>query len=281
VRVAPTGEAVIAGRAEPGASVSVLDGEREVASITADQNGEWALTLDRPLGPGNHELGLDAKSTRGGTEQKSSGVVVVMVPERKPQTAGAAALPLAVLVPRAGEGPVKALQVPGATPSAVDQGAAGAPTGGAGGSRTLIIQVVQYDGAGHLSVSGRAPANGRVLLYLDNAPVGDVRADAKGDWSSKVADPVAVGYHDLRGDLAGADGKVLRRTMLNFQRAEVPSTLGGGQFLVVQPGNSLWRIARLVYGQGPMYTEIYHANRNAIVDPNFIYPGQIVTVPPG
>jgi len=281
VRVAPSGEAVIAGRAEPGASVSVLDGEREVASITADQNGEWALTLDRPLGAGNHELSLDAKSTRGGTEQKSSGVVVVMVPERKPQTAGAAAQPLAVLVPRAGEGPVKALQVPGATPSAVDQGAAGAPTGGVGGSRTLIIQVVQYDGAGHLSVSGRAPANSRVLLYLDNAPVGDARVDAKGDWSSKVADPVAVGHHDLRGDLVGADGKVLRRAVLNFQRAEVPATLGSSQFLVVQPGNSLWRIARLVYGQGPMYTEIYHANRSAIVDPNVIYPGQIVAVPPG
>lgn len=281
MRVAPSGEAVIAGRAEPGASVSVLDGEREVASITADQNGEWALTLDRPLGAGNHELSLDAKSTRGGTEQKSSGVVVVMVPERKPQTAGAAAQPLAVLVPRAGEGPVKALQVPGATPSAVDQGAAGAPTGGVGGSRTLIIQVVQYDGAGHLSVSGRAPANSRVLLYLDNAPVGDARVDAKGDWSSKVADPVAVGHHDLRGDLVGADGKVLRRAVLNFQRAEVPATLGSSQFLVVQPGNSLWRIARLVYGQGPMYTEIYHANRSAIVDPNVIYPGQIVAVPPG
>jgi nucleoid-associated protein YgaU len=69
--------------------------------------------------------------------------------------------------------------------------------------------------------------------------------------------------------------------VLNFQRAEIPTALAGNQFLVVQPGNSLWRIARHVYGLGPLYTEIYHANRSEIVDPNIIYPGQIVTAPPG
>ena len=279
VRIAPTGEAVIAGRAEPGAAVAVLDRDQTIASVTADQNGEWVLTLEKPLAPGNHELALAAKSPGQADEQKSSGVVVVAVPERKTAQTGSTATgeqPLAVLMPREGQGAAKALQLPGAAA----QGAAPA-AGVSGGSRALVIEIVQYDGAGHLGVSGHAPANGRVLLYLDNAPIAEANADAKGDWSGKSNDPVTVGDHDLRGDLVGADGKVQRRVLLHFKRLEVPATLADNQFLVVQPGNSLWRIARHVYGQGPMFTEIYRANRSEIVNPDIIYPGQVVAVPPG
>ena len=50
-------------------------------------------------------------------------------------------------------------------------------------------------------------------------------------------------------------------------------------FAAVQPGNSLWRIARRVYGDGPKYTEIYEANRSQIKDPDLIYPGQIFRLP--
>jgi nucleoid-associated protein YgaU len=49
--------------------------------------------------------------------------------------------------------------------------------------------------------------------------------------------------------------------------------------IVVQPGNSLWRIAHNAYGEGLHYTIIYQANRDQIRDPDLIYPGQILTVP--
>jgi hypothetical protein len=49
--------------------------------------------------------------------------------------------------------------------------------------------------------------------------------------------------------------------------------------LTVQPGNSLWRIARRSYGAGGRYAIIYSANRDRIGDPDLIYPGQIFTLP--
>jgi nucleoid-associated protein YgaU len=49
--------------------------------------------------------------------------------------------------------------------------------------------------------------------------------------------------------------------------------------LTVQPGNSLWRIARRSYGAGGHYAIIYSANRERIGDPDLIYPGQIFTLP--
>ena len=47
----------------------------------------------------------------------------------------------------------------------------------------------------------------------------------------------------------------------------------------VQPGNSLWRIARQSYGAGGHYAIIYSANRDRIGNPDLIYPGQIFTLP--
>jgi len=275
VRVGPAGEAVIAGRAAPGAEVTVLDGDRTIATVTADARGEWVVTPETPLPPGNHELSLSAKSPGDAAPRKSENVVVVAVPEpTKPAAAAAPGAPsaapsqsLAVLVPSAGAGPARVLQAPGAS-------------GAAAAAQTLAVEVIQYDARGTLGVSGRAPPQGRVLLYLDNKPIGDASADPQGDWSSKARDPVPAGQYTLRADLVGPGGKVSARVQLRFRRIEVPAELANNQFLVVQPGNNLWRIARRTYGEGLLYTEIYSANRNEIADPNLIYPDQVVTLPP-
>jgi nucleoid-associated protein YgaU len=49
--------------------------------------------------------------------------------------------------------------------------------------------------------------------------------------------------------------------------------------VVIQPGNNLWRISRVIYGRGIEYTAIYEANRDKISDPDLIYPGQIFATP--
>jgi nucleoid-associated protein YgaU len=49
--------------------------------------------------------------------------------------------------------------------------------------------------------------------------------------------------------------------------------------VVIQPGNNLWRISRVIYGRGIEYTVIYQANRDQIRDPDLIYPGQIFLTP--
>ena len=54
--------------------------------------------------------------------------------------------------------------------------------------------------------------------------------------------------------------------------------LTAGQ-VIVQPGNSLWRIARRTYGEGVRYTIIFLANRDQITEPDLIYPGQVFTLP--
>ena len=49
--------------------------------------------------------------------------------------------------------------------------------------------------------------------------------------------------------------------------------------VVIQPGNNLWRISRVLYGSGEKYTMLYKANKDQIRNPDLIYPGQIFKTP--
>ena len=49
--------------------------------------------------------------------------------------------------------------------------------------------------------------------------------------------------------------------------------------VIVEPGNSLWRIARKLLGGGIYYSEIYKNNVKKIDDPDLIYPGQVFNIP--
>jgi len=64
VRVDPEGRAVIAGRAAPGATVTILDGTREVGRADADDRGQWVFVAEDPLPPGDRQLSLQSRGGR-------------------------------------------------------------------------------------------------------------------------------------------------------------------------------------------------------------------------
>lgn len=47
----------------------------------------------------------------------------------------------------------------------------------------------------------------------------------------------------------------------------------------VKSGDSLWNIAKRLYGDGSKYTKIYEANKDKITNPNLIYPDQVLVIP--
>lgn len=271
VRVANDGVAVIAGRAEPGATVIVLDGDTEIARTVADQRGEWVVIPAKPLTGGTRELSL---LVRGPNDQssgrRSDRVVVVVVPERQRQDgqpASAGAVAVAVPSDPQSQAASRVLQAP----------AAEAPRSP---PMALTLETVDYDQAGEVILSGRAPAGSTLQVYIDGRPLGRVVADADGRWTLRPQSPLRPGVYTLRVDQVGSDGRVAQRIELPFARAEQQPDPGpSAERIVVQPGNSLWRIARRVYGAGTRYTVIYQANREAIRDPDLIYPGQVFTVP--
>jgi len=269
VRIDPRGDAVIAGRATPGAEVTVYDGGDPLGTVTADRRGEWVYVPDKALPSGSRELSLNATGPDGSVTQ-SENVVVLVVPEKGRDIAGNPAKqesePLALLVPRQGVGGTRVLQKT-SVPGGVE-----APGG------ELSLESVDYGDSGQIELTGRAKPDSDVLVYLDNDPIGTVRADSDGNWRMQPDESVTPGVYTLRVDQSVA-GDVTARLELPFSRAEPLTDFASEAFVIVQPGNSLWRIARRTYGTGMRYTVIYTANLDQIRDPDLIYPGQVFAIP--
>jgi len=282
VRVKPTGETVIAGRALPGAQITISDNGEVLGQVTADERGEWVFLPDKPLTPGSHQLSLSAVPPGGGTATESDDVVVAVVPQPGTtlagQSGGATGEALAVIVPRNGGGATQVVQLPSTSPSNPATPDAAAPRMGA-----LSLDTVDYDNHGDIIVGGHAEPGAEVRVYLDNGLLGRALAGADGRWELRPDQPVPPGLHTLRADQLNADSKVTARVETPFERAkptDLAETASTANSIVVQPGNSLWRMARRSYGSGWQYSVIYEANKDQIRDPDLIYPGQVFKLPP-
>lgn len=255
VRVDPDGNAVMAGRAPARSHVTIMDGKKELGHAQVDARGEWVFLPDAPLRSGSRELTLKAVTAQG-SDVPSRDLVILVVPKSKGATT------LAVRADRrTGE-------------STLLQGIKTLPPG-----RFLSIDAIDYDKRGYLAVSGRTGGAGLVRVYLDNVAVGDTRINDRGVWRIRSNKSATLGSHQVRSDFLNADGSVRERVELAFERIELDS-MPEGRRVVVQGGNSLWRLARRTYGDGFAYTIIYDTNKGKISDPNLIYPGQVFVVPP-
>ncbi|OOY17876.1 hypothetical protein BMI85_02725 [Thioclava sp. DLFJ4-1] len=166
-------------------------------------------------------------------------------------------------------------------------------------SDDLVIDTISF-GSGEVARSeGRGAPEGTTLsAYLDDTLVAEAQPGADGRWSLSLPG-LGTGEHKLRIDAQDASGKVVARAETGFdqpdeilvasaadptgaQAASVRATGEVGDAVkVVQivKGNTLWAIAREVYGDGFLYVRVFDANRDQIRDPDLIYPGQVFNIP--
>ncbi|MDP2358588.1 MAG: LysM peptidoglycan-binding domain-containing protein [Beijerinckiaceae bacterium] len=318
VRIDPTGDAVIAGRAAPGVQVALMLSGKPVAQAQADANGQFVM-LPPKLPPGDHVLALRATGADG--DILSEQTVSIAVPERGGQEA------------------VAALAAPNKPTVVLSQPAA--PAGAGFELRIVSVEALQ---GGSMFASGLAPPGANLRLYLNEAFIASVEAGADGKWSIRVQRGLSAGSYRVRADRVGADGRAVARVEAPFDypaalarqfaaaRARTPAgnvatsnvqqnvptagpavdapgsaqpgagagskpgqpgspvgpeRSGDAQNAVVaelltarvERGDSLWRISATIYGEGTRYTQIYDANASQIRDPDLIYPGQVLVVP--
>jgi nucleoid-associated protein YgaU len=281
VRIEPRGRAVMAGRAAPGAEVEIRSGDRLIDRARADQRGEWVVVPEEPLTRGVQELRLSARlDDRPAVE--SAEVLVVAIPDPPPPEPAlrlpddvvpqvAAAPPaeqaFAVALPREGPGKGRILQAPGRI----------------SGEGALALVMVDYDDAGRIRLSGEGTAGSALRIYVNNEPAGVTMVGPSGRWDAVLERALSPGNYTLRLDQLGASGKPDARLETPFTRVGHPPVAGDVEvdYVIVQPGNSLWRIARRVFGEGLRYIHIYEANQAQIRNPDLIYPGQVFEIPSG
>src|SRR5882672_6331758 len=295
-RIEATGEAVIAGRAVPDATVELLrNGELHDRAV-ADQSGQFVMVPPR-LPAGTYDLTLRSKQPDGKQATSKQSVAVALEPKTTDQ-------------------PVVALITPDKPTVVLSQPAAPNPAAGA-----VVVETVEIEPSGKLHVSGRARPGAAVRLYLNDSFIAPVTAGADRRFAVTINEGVAPGSYRVRLDeVESNSGAVRARAEVPFnvpdtvvtgsvpaqamaskrpdiaaaqqpQLAAAGATVlpdGGSPSAVVVPkiatttvsrGDSLWRISRLTYGAGTRYAVIYKANREQIRNPNLIHPGQIFVLP--
>ena len=102
---------------------------------------------------------------------------------------------------------------------------------------------------------------------------------------------------EVDGDKAIIKGEVADQSVFEKAIMAIGNTLGVSQveaaevsvagdtpaqatFHEVKKGDTLWAISERAYGNGSKYTVIFEANRPMLSDPDKIYPGQMLRIPP-
>lgn len=304
VRVEPSGETVVAGRAAPNAKITLFSAGKPLGQVTANSEGQFVI-LPPALPPGDHLLSLEADAVA------SDQTVAIAVP--KP---GGRDVVVALAEP---DKPTRILS--DAQPAKKPDAAA------PGGTIGVTIRSVEAQQGGGFFMSGVASAGAKVRLYLNDAFIALAEAGADGRWSIRVEKGMSAGKYAVRADLLGQDGGVAARAEVPFdypassllaaapsgkrnetapaapsaspsepaatpaataapakrtgqpETAPSPTVVPELRTAKVERGDSLWRISRTVLGQGVRYTQIYDANTDQIRNPNRIYPGQVLVVP--
>ena len=156
-----------------------------------------------------------------------------------------------------------------------------------GAKDQLALDAIAYDPLGNVTLSGRSNPDGLVRFYVNNEAISAAKTDDTGYWETDLSD-VIPGTYTLRIDELGLRGDVISRLESPFKREDrqklaaliAPSSSPVRiNIVTVQPGNTLWAIARKRYGDGLLYVRVFEANRDKIKDPDLIYPGQLFDLP--
>ena len=151
----------------------------------------------------------------------------------------------------------------------------------------LALDSIAYDPLGNVTVGGRSNPSGLVRFYINNEAVSATKTNEAGYWEADLSD-IIPGAYTLRIDELSLKGDVISRLESPFKREDrerlanliAPSTSPVRiNIVTVQPGNTLWAIARKRYGDGLLYVQVFEANRDKIKNPDLIYPGQLFDLP--
>jgi len=245
LRVEPDGSTVIAGRAQPGAKVDIMDKDKSLLSTKADNTGSFVAVFDKPLAPGNYQLTI--KSTGKDKATKTSADVATVSVPKGDNPAG-----LLAMVSKPGEASriITAPQAPapvasGPGPAAVtnpptgnDLASASQPTarpspdaaGSAPQARAPVhVDAVEIEGD-KVYVAGSAPRGSTVRVYADDKYVGEGKASADNRFVVNGTMALEPGNHSVRADLIDPkSGKVAMRATVPFDRP------AGKDFAAVAP----------------------------------------------
>lgn len=312
-RVEADGAGLVAGKAAPGVEVAILVDGAEVARATSTAGGEFValftlaeketpslLTLSAALPDGTAlpvpeaialaPVGGDAAPA--GLLLAEDGVEVQAAAPPEAQVAEVSITALAIapdgavqINGQAGAGQVVRLYlnealVQDATVAEDGRWRVDLPSVAPG---DYVLRADQIDGQGAVTARAeRAFSRTAPVVVAAAEPVAPVdEAGAEQDVAPAMAQSTPAPVTDAPvADVPAQDTPEAGAAADSSAAAEAaPTPAPQAVTITVEPGFTLWQIAREKYGDGVLYVQVFEANRDQIRDPDLIYPGQVFTLP--
>ena len=263
VRIDNDGISVLAGKSSPNHIIKIYKDDFLIAEGLSDSQGNWVITLDDNIPNEILNLKISTTNPEEKIEVFSDQIVTIMpnkIVDKSEDSAGDENIILLTQDDLAS-------QILSEDPSFLQD-------------ETIVnIRSVDYNDE-KLVLGGNAEANKEINAYIDNKYVGTAMADKLGKWTLNIDENIVPGEYEIRADMIDDEKFVIARTSTKFTRLfdDLDSNFGLNT-ITIEPGDNLWNISRTKYGSGMQYTVIYLANSNQIVDPDLIFPGQVLMVP--
>ena len=250
VRVDESGIAVIAGTAEPSTTIEAKIGNQTVGKTEVNKDGGFVISGEISSSTEPQELKVITKADNGVKpdeadsiidnrdwvyETKSFVILPGIINEKNSQNVQNEKLDDIIIVEVKKQDLVIKEEIKNIT------------------VEKLTLDRIKYSENGTAILFGRARKEMNILVYLDNIFQTKTTPGSDGGWKTDLG-IVTPGIYKLRIDETTNNGNVKFRIETPFKQ-EAKDLLDKmfTKAITVQPGNSLWRIARRIYGRGIMY----------------------------
>ena len=253
VRISKTGDIVIAGKSEPNETIELLDGEEVIAEVISDENGEWIWVSELTIKSGIKKFKLQYKNNLNKSSISDQTVIILVDNESN-------SVPKVARVFRSDVENIDMLNLEKLNDA-------------------ITLDFLSYSPPGLIIMSGRTISNTEIEILKSSEVLGKTKSNENGVWKFIINKNDANEEISIKTTISG------ETLILTYDEAEIKKRFKNTNFefyddrIIVQKGNSLWRIARKTLGGGIFYTEIYKNNLAKIKNPNLIYPGQVFNLP--
>lgn len=268
------GAVQLGGSAEPGAVVRLYLDNKPIQDVAVPDSGKWLATLAETA-PGVYTLRADQVDDMGLVTSRFETPFKRETLEALAAAAGEA--PEAAVSGEASGAEADATAEPAVPPEPAQEAVAEAPAAApepapeAGAEANADPAEAPPAATPEATPLAEAPGaeDSAAPAVVAEAPVAAASPDA--------AEPPAAPGADMAGSGTGPSPAAAPAADAAPAAPSAPPVVT----VTVQPGNTLWAIAEGQMGEGIRYVQVYEANKEAIRDPDLIYPGQIFTIPTG
>lgn len=262
------GDIIFSGRAKPGTAIRLYVDNGDVGDAIVDSGGNWSFAGTDIIKPGTHTLRADQIDKTGKVMAR------IELPFQREDAAAVAALNTSPATEATEATPPQPNE---AKPAAEIESQAAKP------AETQPAETERAEAQQPETQAAESQPSQTQQPQTQQPDVQAPAAETQPQTVTEVAKAEPEGSGPAPDQPVTADKKEEVTTAAAAAAEQTAKTADPDQprtgKVVIQPGNNLWKLSRVIYGRGKSYTVIYQANKDQIRNPSRIYPGQIFTIP--